>query len=111
MAGDARGLLGAHRTSWNRVLTAVLPTSRRWSEVPARLQELHDEVQRGTDAHVPPLLVPEGVYDIEEVQRAWQDCEGVRQAMFGEVLARATSGRLRGGARPKVFEYDESVPF
>lgn len=111
LAGDRTGLGGARLTSWNRVLTEILPASHLWSEVPARLQELHDEVQRGTDAHVPPLLVPEGVFDIEDVQRAYEDCDGVREAMFAEVLARATGGRLRGGARPRVFEYDESVPF
>lgn len=105
-----RTLGGAGRTSWNKVLAAILPRSMNWSDVPSRLEELHSEIQHMSGHQVPPLLVPEGVYEIAEIQRAWDDCEGVKDHVLGELLVRARGGRMRGGGSRRVHDLGD-VPF
>lgn len=103
-----RALGGGGLTSWNKVLAAIMPRSKRWADVPARLAELHAEVARSTDGHIPPLMVPEGIYELTEVEAIWRDCEGAKEKQFALLLDRARGRGLRG--RRKVFDLSD-VPF
>lgn len=110
--GGKRRMSASHRPlSWLKVLAAILPSSRRWQEAPSRLEELRREVQRSTDHHLPPIHVPSAVYEIEELERQYEDCGLIQQHLLEELLGRAVHARVgKGGRKTVEFELSD-VPF
>lgn len=100
---------GAKGADWFKIVRALMPKSREWKDVPKRLNMLWEEIDRVNNG-VPPLNIPDGIYEIEEVERMWGDCDEVSRTMIEQLLERAVKGRLRGGRKVETFDLSD-IPF